>query len=392
MTEVTLQALRRELHQIPEIGLDLPKTLDRLLRELEPLAIELTTSPRIGSVVGVIRGKSTGRAVLLRADMDALPVREPEGLDFRSLHEGAMHACGHDMHMAGLVGAARLLAARRDQLAGDVVLMFQPGEERCGGARIMIDEGVLEAAGPRVGAAFAVHVGPGPRGLVTTRSGPILAGSNELRVTIRGRGGHGSTPHTARNPVSIAAAVATAIESFTAERFDPFDPVVATVTMLHGGELVNVIPDEARLAATVRTFSESSIEIIHQQLVPLIEGTATARGATAHVEFIVDYPVTVNAPDLTDWVGDVVAHRFGNTRLHRAEHPLMGSEDFSFVAARVPSTMMFLGATPDGLDPRTAASVHSPNVVFDDAVLDDQAALLATLAEQWLAQASGVAP
>ncbi|MFC1473905.1 M20 metallopeptidase family protein [Rhodococcus qingshengii] len=380
----TLACLRRELHRIPEIGLQLPKTQARLVRELEQLGLEFTTGSAISSIVAIVRGAGRGPAVLLRADMDALPLLEPEGVDYRSEHEGAMHACGHDIHMAGLIGAARILTAQRHTFNGDVVLMFQPGEERRGGARIMIEDGVLDAAHQRVGAAFAVHVGPGRLGQFMTRPGTLLAGSNELRVTIHGKGGHGSTPHTARNPVPVLIAVATAIERFTSERVNPFDPVIATTTLLRAGELVNVIPEEAQLAATVRTLSEENVGLIRDELVPLISNIAEAHGTRASVDFIVDYPVMVNDPSLTSRAGEIIRTHYGADRFELLAEPRMGSEDFAYVAQSVPSSMIFIGCSPEDIDLHSAASLHSPQVLLDDSVLDDHATLLANLAMDWL--------
>ncbi|MCS3427386.1 M20 metallopeptidase family protein [Leucobacter aridicollis] len=381
-----LQQLRRELHRHPELGLHLPDTRARIERELAPLDIELSFSEQLSSIVGVLRGNPTGRAVLLRADMDALPVAEPAGLEYASERPGAMHACGHDLHMAGLVGAARLLAARRDDLEGDVVFMFQPGEERLGGARIMLAEGVLDAAGPRVGAAFAVHVSPGARGTFLTRSGPTLAGSNELRVRIVGQGGHGSQPHTARNPIPVAAEAVGVMQSFTARRLDPFDSAIITPTVIRAGDAINVIPESVELGATVRNFSAATLARVGSDLVEELKGLARAHGMTAEVTLNIDYPVTVNDGVATEWAVAELAELLGAERVAELAQPIMGSEDFAYVAERVPSTIFMLGASPDGVEPSTAAPNHSPRVVFDDAVLDDQAAALAALAEGWLAR------
>ncbi|WP_086673118.1 peptide-methionine (S)-S-oxide reductase MsrA [Streptomyces albovinaceus] len=225
-----LTALRHALHREPELGLDLPRTQAKVLAALEGLGLEITLGTALSSVTAVLRGGRPGPAVLLRGDMDALPVQEETGLPYASVLDGRMHACGHDLHTTGLVGAARLLAARREELAGDVVFMFQPGEEGQGGAKIMIDEGVLDAAGERVVAAYALHVVStgAPTGFAATRPGPMLAASDAVHVTVHGRGGHGSSPHSATDPVPAMCAMVTALQTLVTREIDIFDPAVVT--------------------------------------------------------------------------------------------------------------------------------------------------------------------
>lgn len=380
-----LVALRRDLHREPEIGLECPRTQRRILDALEGLGLEITTGTGCTSVTAVLRGGRPGPAVLLRGDLDALPITERTGLDFAAAN-GAMHACGHDLHVAGLVGAARLLAARRDELPGSVVFMFQPGEEGQGGARVMIDEGVLDAAGTRVVAAYGVHVATGAYGVFTTRPGPLMAGSNELEVVVHGRGGHGSQPHTSLDPVPALLEIGQALQTMVTRRFSVFDPVVLTVTQLAAGEARNVIPAQASLGATVRALSEASLATLDAETSRLAHGIAAAHGCTADVVFHVDYPVTVNDPDEAEATLDVLAEVFGVDRAVRSPDPLMGSEDFSYVLNQVPGCFVFLGSTPPDLDWQTAPWNHSPLVVFDDAVLGDQAAALAELAWRRLAR------
>lgn len=380
-----LVRLRRELHRVPEVGLDLPRTQEIVLRALEGLPLEVTTGTATTSVVAVLRGSRPGPTVLLRGDMDGLPVAEATGLDYAAT-TGTMHACGHDLHTAGLVGAARLLAARRDELAGSVVLMFQPGEEGYGGAKVMLEEGLLEASGEKPVAAYAVHVSPGPRGVFWHRPGPVLAGSNVLRITVRGRGGHGSQPHRAADPVAALMAVGTALQTMVTRRFDVADPVVLSVTQLRAGEAVNVIPDTATLGATVRTLSDANVEAVRTEATRLAEGIATGHGCTAEVSLEVQYPVTVNDDAETAWTAEQLADVFGADRVEERPAPLMGSEDFSYVLQQVPGTFFFLQCSPPQVDPATAAYNHSPEVLFDDAVLGDQAAALAMLALRRLAR------
>jgi len=375
-----LVALRRALHADPELGLDLPRTQQKVLDALEGLPLEITTGTRTTSVVAVLRGGRPGPAVLLRGDMDALPIEETTGLEFASTN-GTMHACGHDLHTAGLVGAARLLSERRDELHGSVIFMFQPGEEGHGGAKVMIEEGLLDAAGERPVAAYAIHVAPGPRGLFATRSGAVAAGSNQLFVTVDGRGGHGSQPHQTLDPVPAAAEIVLALQSFVTRRFDAFDPVVLSVTRLSTGEgAVNVIPEQVELAATVRNMSPASLATLQEGLPRVIEGVAAAHGLTADVRFDTMYPVTVNDPAETAETVDVLQGVFGEQRVVIMPTPMMGSEDFAFVLDEVPGTFIALMTSPPDADPSTIEWNHSPRVLFDDAVLGDQAAALASVA------------
>ncbi len=382
-----LVALRRALHASPEIGLHLPLTQGAVLRALEGLDLEITTGRGLSSVVAVLRGRRPGPAVLLRGDMDALPVQERTGLDYASTN-GAMHACGHDLHTAGLVGALRLLHARREQLPGDVVFMFQPGEEDPGGAGPMIDEGLLEIAGKPIVAAYGIHVVPGRRGTFTTRPGTIMAGSNTLDIRVTGRGGHGSNPFSAIDPVPVLLEIAQALQTFANRRFPTADPIVLSVTQLAtGSEAVNVIPDTATLGATIRTLSRDSFDRVARELPAMVETIARAHGCVADVDFSLLYPATVNDPEHAARALETLATLFGAERALPMPDPMMGSEDFSLVLERVPGAFILLMATPDHVDLATAAYNHSPGVLFDDAVLGDQAAALAQLAWSALAQA-----
>jgi hippurate hydrolase len=371
--------LRRRLHRIPEVGFDLPETQALVLEELADLGLEITTGTDLSSVTAVLRGAADGPSVLLRGDMDALAIVEETGLEYASAN-GAMHACGHDLHVAGLVGAARLLAARRDSIAGSVVFMFQPGEEAGGGAPLMIRDGVLDAAGRRVDAAYGIHVGPGEHGTFQLKAGTIMAGANVLKVTVHGRGGHGSRPHQAVDPVPAVAEIVLALQSWVTRRVDVFDPVVLSVTKLFASEVVNVIPEQAGLAATLRTLSEASITQAQAELPPLVERIAAAHDCTADVEVIIGYPVTVNTAPETAAAAAVLRDEFGDDRVEELTVPWMASEDFSFVLREVPGTFLFLCATPPHIDPDDIPMNHSPHAVFDDAVLGDQAAALAALA------------
>jgi hippurate hydrolase len=387
-----LVALRRELHQIPEIGLHLPRTQERVLAALAGLPVEISTGTDVSSVTAVLRGGRPGPAVLLRGDMDALPVTERTGAPFTSRHEGVMHACGHDLHTAGLVGAVQLLAARRAGLPGDVVFMFQPGEEGWDGAGHMIREGVLSAAGRPVVAAYGLHVIADLAGhRFTGRPGPLMSASDALFVRVVGAGTHGSRPFGGLDPVPAACEMVTALQTMVTRRFDIFDPVVVTVGTFHAGTRRNVIPDDASFEATVRSYSVAARERMRAESVRLCEDIAAAHGMRADVRYESEYPVTVNDPEHHEFVADTVRDVFGDDRFEPMPYPDTGSEDFSRVLDAVPGAYVFLGACPPGADPDTVPTNHSPLATFDDAVLPDGAALLAELAVRRLNRHSEVA-
>jgi amidohydrolase len=383
-----LRALRRELHQIPEIGLDLPRTQETVLAALDGLPLEVSTGKALSSITAVLRGtKPDGPVVLLRGDMDALPVAERTGLPYISRHEGAMHACGHDLHTAGLVGAARLLSARRAELAGDVVFMFQPGEESAHGAEKMIDEGVLTAAGRKADAAYGLHVLSFrlPSGRFACRPGPLMSASDSLVVTVVGKGGHGAKPYLTRDPVPAACEMVLALQTMVTRRFSIFDPVLITVGMIQGGSKSNVIPDQVRFEATVRSYSPENRELIHQLCDEVLNGVAAAHGLAVEVEHEPGYPVTVNNDAEAAFVAQTAREAFGEENYQHETTPESVSEDFSLVLNNVPGAFVFLGAC-DAEDPNAAPSNHSPLAVFDDSVVPDGAALLAELATRRLAR------
>lgn len=383
-----LIALRHALHRTPEIGLALPVTQAQILAALDGLDLEITTGTALGSVTAVLRGARPGPAVLLRGDMDALPVHEESGETFTSEHDGVMHACGHDLHMAGLVGAARLLAARREELAGSVVLMFQPGEEGFHGARLMIEEGVLDAAGERVVAAYGVHVFSAhvPTGIVASRPGTLMAASDQLHVLVLGRGGHGSAPHLAADPIPVAAEIVLALQAAVTRQFDAHDPVVVTVGRFVAGTTDNVIPEIAELDATVRTFSPAQHAVIPERLTRLAENIAVAHGLTAEVRYERGYPVTVNDADEVARAARVSRELLGAGGWHDLVNPVAGAEDMSYVLEQVPGAFVFVGASPPGVDPATAPYNHAAQARFDDDAVPVSAAVLAGLALDRLAQ------
>jgi amidohydrolase len=382
-----LTELRRSIHAEPEIGLDLPRTQRKVLDALSGLPLEISTGTNLTSVTAVLRGGKPGKTVLLRGDMDALPVTERTGVSYASTIDGAMHACGHDLHTAMLAGAARLLSDRQAGLAGNVIFMFQPGEEGPGGARIMVEEGVLDAAGDKPVAAYALHVASGilPGGLFASRPGPIMAAADTLHVTVHGRGGHGSQPHRAADPIPAACEIVLALQSMVTRRFDVFDPVVLTVGTFHAGTADNVIGDDAHFVATIRTFSPQARATVEEIGPKLARDIATAHGLTADAKFVEGYPVTVNDATEMDFAERTIGEVLGDGRYFAAPNPLTGSEDFSYVLDEVPGAFVMMGACASGTDPGTAPFNHSAEAVFDDSVLADGTALYAELALRRLA-------
>ncbi|WP_285596241.1 M20 family metallopeptidase [Actinomycetospora sp. NBRC 106378] len=379
-----LVELRRRLHRAPEIGLQLPRTQETVLAALDGLPLEITTGTSTTSVTAVLRGASRDRAVLLRGDMDALPVDEQSGEPFASEVAGAMHACGHDLHTAMLVGAARVLSAHREALQGDVVFMFQPGEEGWDGASYMVDEGVLDAAGPRVSSAYGLHVMASaytPR-TVNTRPGTVMAARATVGVTVHGAGGHGSSPFRTRDPISALAEVISGLHAMVTRRFDVFDPVVLTVGRIEGGTKSNIIPDSASFEATVRTFSAAARERMLELLPQVCHDIARAHGCEADVVVAGEYPATVNDGAEAAFAARVAGELLGAERVVEMAHPEAGAEDFSRVLDRVPGAFCLLGAAVG--DPDRTPSNHSPRAVFDESVMSDGVLLHAELARRAL--------
>ncbi|MCP2258065.1 hippurate hydrolase [Streptoalloteichus tenebrarius] len=374
-------ALRRALHRNPEQGLRLPATQAAVLQALEGLPLDVRTGESVSSVIAVLEGGRPGPTVLLRGDMDALPLQEDTGLEFASEVPGSMHACGHDTHVAMLASSARLLCQRREELAGRVVFMFQPGEEGHHGARYMLDEGLLDVTDAPPVKAFALHITSTLRsGVVQCRPGPIMASADVLRVTVRGRGGHASAPHNALDPVPAAAAMVGALQSMVTRRISVFAPAVVTIAHIEAGTTNNVIPETAFLEGTLRTLSEATRAQAHEEIRRVCEHVAAAHGCSAEVSFEYGYPVTVNDDAVGPGVVDLAAAVLGPRYAEPMADPLMGAEDFSYVLQKVPGAMAFLGACPPDSTPETAAANHSNRVVFDESAMAHGVALYAAFA------------
>lgn len=382
-------ALRRELHRWPELGLHIPRTRDTVLAALEGLPLDLTLHHSTSGIAALLTGDRPGPTVLLRADMDALPLQEDTGEDCASHVDGCMHACGHDGHTAMLVGAARLLSERRAELAGRVLFMFQPGEENgCAGARHMLEEGLLQlpphaadGSESAVAHAYAIHLTPNaPTGVVVSKSGALMASSDRLTITVTGRGGHASQPHSALDPIPVACAIVQSLQTMVTRSIDVFDPGIVTIGRIAAGTTTNVIPEVAVIEGTMRAVSAATRRRLHDGVRRVAEGIAAAHGASADVVVGDGYGVTVNDARAAETALGVAAQLVGEALTVRLPTPTMGAEDFSYVIDEVPGAMVFLGCTPHDRDYRTAATNHSNRVLHDDAALPVGVALHTALA------------
>ena len=381
----TLIGIRRELHQIPEFALDLPKTQVRILAAIEGLG-EITLGKDLTSIALVIRGGKPGPTVLLRADMDALKVEEETGLEYASTN-GFMHACGHDLHMAGAIGAAQILASHKDELNGDVLIWFQPGEEGHHGADVMIEEGMLELTGSRPVAAYGLHVFTSlPLGAIACKPGPLMASAGDLHVTFHGSGGHGSMPWLSKDPVTPMVEAITALQNLINKSFDQFDPVILNVGWIRAGDdaTTNVIADSASFGATVRTFSEVNTKKLHELAPKLIHSIADGFGLSAEVEFGRATKVLMNDPASVERVERVAKSLVGEAGYVPMQNPIAGGEDFASIVAEVPGAFVFVGACPPEIDYQTAPTNHSAKATFDDSVLPLCSSLLVSLAMEHL--------
>lgn len=385
-------AVRRELHEWPELGNDLPITRDRVLSSLEELPLDVTTHESTSGVTALLEGSAPGPTILLRGDMDALPMPEDTGLDFTSRVDGCMHACGHDTHTAMLISAARVLAERRDDFAGRVLFMFQPGEEGHHGARFMLDEGLLDvpplsdgSASP-VDAAFAIHTTSSlPTGWVSSRGGAVMASADTMLIRVIGRGGHASEPFRTLDPIPVACEIVQALQTMITRSIDVFDPSVLTVGRISAGTTNNVIPESAEILGTIRAVSESTRARVHDGIRRVADGIAAAHGCESEVEIDIGYPVTSNDERFAEFALSTATEVAGEQQVVRLPHPVMGAEDFSYVLRQIPGAMVFLGATPAGQNPASAAPNHSNRVVFDEDAMTTGIALYASAALRHLA-------
>jgi hippurate hydrolase len=381
-------ALRRAIHADPEIGLDCRRTTEKIKRALHGLPLEYREGPSTSGLVAILRGGGdNGRAVLLRGDMDALPMQEETGLPFASKVPGAMHACGHDSHTAMLVGAARALCARRESLRGTVVFMFQPGEEGYHGARFMIEDGLLDDVlpGRRPDAAFALHIWPTlPRGTVAGRSGPLLASADTLSARIIGKGGHAAMPHDSLDPIPVACEIVGALQTLVARTVPVTDPAVLSITKINAGSAHNIIPSDVEMLGTLRTLSEATRTRLQADFKRVVQHVAEAHGVTAKARVDEGYPVTVNDARATELVRRCARSLGDEDPWFELQAPIMGAEDFAYVLREVPGVMAFLGAAAEGTDAASNPPLHNTRMTIDEATMAKGVALHCAFAERFL--------
>jgi amidohydrolase len=383
----TLVPIRRAIHRRPELGLDLPETQARVADELRALGLEPKLGTGLSSVVATIGADRPGRTVVLRADMDALPLTEETGLEFASETEGRMHACGHDTHVTMLLGAARLLTERLrtdpTSIPGPVRLMFQPGEEGFFGARVMLEEGLLDDLSPANARGFAIHITTlYPSGEIHLRPGAFCASADNFSITVRGHGGHASAPHNARDPIPVAAEIITALQVAVTRSVNAFDPAVLTVGHLHAGTTTNIIPETAHMRGTFRCVSDERRAMLPDLIKRVVRGVASAHGVKADVEFSALYPVTVNDEGVNERVGDLARDLVGEADVQTMPAPIMGAEDWSYVLQRIPGVMVSLGARPRDRKLAGYPQNHSNLVVFDEGAMAVGAALYTAVAQR----------
>ncbi len=368
-----LVAIRRDIHAHPELGLHNPRTQSVILSALDGLGLDISTGDDLTSIVADLDSGRPGPTVLLRADTDALPMTEDSDEPFRSTVESAAHACGHDAHVAMLVGAARLLSEQRSEFRGRVRFMFQPGEEGHGGAALMVDQGVLAG----VDRAFALHITPNlPSGMAATRPGAIMASADEFQVTVVGSGGHASTPHFCIDPIPPACAMVGAFQTMIGREIDAFAPGLVSVTHIQAGTTHNVIPETAWFEGTIRAVAEGTRTRIHERLERTAHAIAAAHDCRADVRIDPGYPVTVNDAGQAAAVATAARKVLGPDRYVDLPHPVMGAEDFSYVLQGVPGCMALLGACPNDIaDPSTAAPCHSNRMRIDESAFRSGVAL-----------------
>jgi amidohydrolase len=380
-------ALRRRLHQRPELALHLPETRKLLQEAIAPLGLRVETSQACSSLAVVIPGSGPGPTVLLRADMDGLPLAEESGVNFSSSN-GNMHACGHDLHMASLVGAIHELHGRRGEFPGDVLAIFQPGEEGAGGAALMIAEKVLHITGQRPVASYGVHVLSFTQsGTFACRAGAVMGATIIFELEIQGRGGHAARPHTARDPISTAALVVQGIQTFVTQNSSPADPIVVTVGALRAGTVANVIPDTALLKVSLRATNSDTARDAYRRIVGIGAGIAEAYGLRVKADVMVDLAPTVSDRAGADLVRRVVTDLYGADRYRELAVPEMISEDFALFLAETGGAFVLVGAAVED-PPHLLPSNHSARARFDDSVVPEVAGLLAELAVRTLNQAA----
>lgn len=381
MSEVV--ATRHFLHQHPELGLSEFTTSDYIAAKLEEFGYAVTRGLGKTGIVATLKNGSSDRSVGIRADIDALPIEEETGADYASLNKGVMHACGHDGHTAMLLGAAKILAQRKN-FDGTLNLIFQPAEENFGGARLMMEDGLFDRF--PCDAVFGLHNDPGlPFGKIFVKEGPIMAAVDECRIVVNGRGGHGAEPQDAADPIVAGASIIMALQTVVSRNIHPLDPAVVTVGAFNAGIASNVIPERAEMVITIRSFDPAVRDKLEERIRGVAVGQAASYGMTATIEYTRGYDATVNHKAETDFVRDLAKKVVGPENLAEIERPMMGAEDFGYFLAEKPGTYFFLGTARTQNDP----PLHHPKFDFNDDALPIGTNFWVELAEAYLPTTQG---
>lgn len=374
-----MKEIRRELHAHPELAHEEYETQKLVQHTLNELGIPHISVAGTG-VLATLVGKYPGKTVLLRADMDALPIHEMVDIEYRSTLKDVMHACGHDGHTAGLLGAVMILSELKEHIHGTVKFMFQPAEETDGGAQPMIDEGIMD--NPKVDAAFGLHLGGHhPHGLIQVRHGAMYGAPDEFELTIQGRGGHAASPEQTIDPISIAVQIIQNAQHMLTRRIDPVKPALISFTTIHAGSGLNVIPDTCSLGGTIRTLYPETRLFLQEALESLIKSVCELNGATYAFNFMPSYPPLINDDKMTDFANTTLSNFFGNATVSEMPLPTLGAEDFAYVALAVPSSYYIVGIWEDG---KPEPVHHHPQFAWNDDILEVCSSSLAVLAFDFL--------
>jgi len=374
-----MKAIRKELHRYPEIGLEETRTAEFIAGHLDALGYQVHRGLAKTAVVGTLQNGKSNRAIGLRSDMDGLPISEQTGLPYASQNPGKMHACGHDGHMAMLLGAAKAIAERR-RFDGTVHLIFQSAEENCGGARMMVEEGLFKLF--PCDAVFSLHNDPNlPLGQFALRDGPIMAAVDEARITLHGRGGHGAEPENTADPIVAGASIVMALQTIVSRNIQAFDPAVITVGSFHGGSASNIIPNEVELVVGIRSFDPTTRDFIEKRITEIANFQAESFSMTASVDYERSYDATVNHTAETNFLRTQAVQFAGVENVTDLDQPLMGSEDFTYMLQACPGCYFFIGTASTS----DASSLHHPGYDFNDEILPVGAGFWTRLTEAFLA-------
>jgi len=373
--------IRRDLHKIPELSYDLPKTREYILNELEKYELDIKEKVGQNGIVATLNFSKTGKNIAYRADMDALPMREENEIEYKSIHEGEMHACGHDGHMAIAFGILKIMYELKDELSGSIRFIFQPAEETDGGAKGMIEDGALD--NPKVDYIFGTHIWPDiETGKFGLKNGPIMAGTDMFEIQVNGRGGHIAIPHKAVNPLVVCSKILNEVEGFKNYFIESNENAVINFGSIQAGETHNVIPDSGLMKGSVRTFSQETKGIIKNKLAIVIKNISEIYGAASTLKYIDNYPPTINNKEVVDKIKNILIDLEESERIHNVKKPSMGAEDFSYYLQKVPGAFIFVGTYNE--EKNITQEIHHPKYNMDEDILTDASAIYSKIFADFL--------